>query len=92
VGPFTFAAGHPHDEVINPRGAALPPTLQALLYADGAAQLAGLTLLVASVAVGNDAGPSPPPDQASRAPRPQLHVFPLLAPGALGLSATVTTW
>lgn len=56
AGPFLFAENHPKDTVINEHGRPLAPGVKGVLYAAGAAQAAGMALVVGSFVLGDSVG------------------------------------
>jgi hypothetical protein len=84
AGPFIFAATHPRDIVLNPSGNELSPTARTLLYTSGAVQIAGGAMMLASLAVGSGS--------SSSSTKPDVSIVPLTAPGAVGLSLSISRW
>ena len=89
AGPFLFAANHPQDSIINPHGAPLSGVSQGLLYASGAAQIAGGLLIAAGILQGEVAkprSPEPPP------PGVRFRILPAMTTSSVGLEASIAGW
>jgi hypothetical protein len=91
VGPITFASSHPRDTVLNPDGAPLSGTTRALLYTSAALQIAGVSSVLLSLALGRSE-----PVQEKAAAGPSIYVAPLESSGVagatVGLSLGVQRW
>jgi hypothetical protein len=86
AGPFIMAGTNGRDVALNPQGA-FSQTARVLLFLDGAAQLVGGAMMLAALA---DSRPPLPSDVAQNAPK--TRVLPLLAPGAFGLTLSISSW
>jgi hypothetical protein len=71
---------------MNPNGS-LSQTARVLVFADGAAQLVGGVMMLAALA---DSRPSP--SDVAQSHGPKTRVLPMLAPGALGLTLSISSW
>ncbi|MBK6465251.1 MAG: hypothetical protein IPF92_30240 [Myxococcales bacterium] len=91
VGPITFASSHPRDTVLNPDGNPLSGTTRALLYTSAALQIAGVSSVLLSLALGRSE-----PVQEKAAAGPSIYVAPLESSGVagatVGLSLGVQRW
>lgn len=91
VGPITFANSHPRDTVLNPDGNPLSGTTRALLYTSAALQIAGVSSVLLSLALGRSE-----PVQERAAAGPSIYVAPLESSGVagatVGLSLGVQRW
>ncbi len=91
VGPITFASSHPRDTVLNPDGNPLSGTTRALLYTSAALQIAGVSSVLLSLALGRSE-----PVQEKAAAGPSIYVAPLGSAGVagvtVGLSLGVRRW
>lgn len=79
-GPLLYAADHPKDSVINPRGGVPAPGVRALLYASSAAQTIGIALFTAALVL-----PAPAAHTTSKPPAPKIEISPMLEDRVVGI-------
>ena len=89
AGPFLFAANHPQDSILNPHGARLSGVSQGLLYASGAAQIAGGLLVGIAIGDGALRKPKAPP---SPPPGVRFRILPAMTPSSVELQASIAGW
>jgi hypothetical protein len=84
-GPLLYAADHPKDSVINPRGGVPAPGVRALLYASSAAQTIGIALFTAALVL-----PAPAAHTTSKPPAPKIEISPMFEDRVVGIGRKET--
>jgi len=91
AGPFTFAADHPRDTVLNKTGSELSVVTKGLLYASGGLQIAGFGAILTGLILTKEEATGPPAP-SGRKDKPSFYVGPIDVPNAVGISAGVYNW